>query len=495
MLTFNTKPVPHFEARKILEGKPVVTRDVYDKLPDEIQADAFTITGVEDFDILQGIRDRITDLPAGTNWDDVKKDIAKDLSPWFSQKGAEARAQILLHHHGFSAYAKAQARVMDELEDVFPYRQYISTEDSKVRRSHAALNGIILESDHVFWEKHTPPWEWNCRCDVVELTGEDMEEERGKDADRPLHLQRVLEGPALKQLGEGQINRGPSTNIDIRTPKERGGTYENNVRRHGLDYSQIRQRWSKDTRTDFETWAKDQEAAGGTLYSVLTGTTPLDTPRRPSSTTAPPIPQPKPPGIKPVSAALKNNYKTRAHKKPISDAIDAIDSVHDDGTLPDLPMEGSAGKALGAYKFFDNGKAHAISIKSTGSWPALTTVHEIGHFLDHQAIDARGSFSSTGNGTLAKVITSIRESKAYTALSQNKRVNLNYYLQPEELWARAYAQYIATRSAKPVLIKGIAAIRTSGLPDRQWSDDDFKPIAKEIDDAFTKLGWNPQKLK
>ena len=70
---------------------------------------------------------------------------------------------------------------------------------------------------------------------------------------------------------------------------------------------------------------------------------------------------------------------------------------------------------------------------------------------------------------------------------------LNYLLSPNEVWARAYAQWLALRSQNSDLLKGIADARRLGAADpyagRQWEDADFEPIAKEIDAIFKKLGW------
>lgn len=255
MINFHLLPTPHEEAAKLIEGKATVTREIFDRLPDEIQARAFVVTGIESHDVLQSLRDRIADLPQGADWDEVKEDIVAGLSPHMSLVDAEKRAQILMRHHGFSAYAAAQAQVQDELIDVFPFRQYISTDDAVVRPTHAALNGIVLPADHPFWVNHTPPWEWNCRCDVVEMTELDADEEKARDKRRNPENQRVLKGAALAQLETGQLNRGPNIIVDVRTPRERGGNYENNVRNLTLPYEEISKRWDDETRTDFETWA------------------------------------------------------------------------------------------------------------------------------------------------------------------------------------------------------------------------------------------------
>ena len=35
---------------------------------------------------------------------------------------------------------------------------------------HAALHGLVFKWDDPFWDSHTPPWDYGCRCYVVPLT-------------------------------------------------------------------------------------------------------------------------------------------------------------------------------------------------------------------------------------------------------------------------------------------------------------------------------------
>ena len=63
-------------------------------------------------------------------------------------------------------------------------------------------------------------------------------------------------------------------------------------------------------------------------------------------------------------------------------------------------------------------------------------------------------------------------------------------MKPHELWARAYSQYIATRSGDKYMKMELDRLREDKLYNGgQWSDKDFEPIAKAIDDMFTDLGW------
>ena len=50
---------------------------------------------------------------------------------------------------------------------LFPYWQYKTVGDEKVREEHAALNGLILRHDDPLWDRIYPPNGWHCRCSVV----------------------------------------------------------------------------------------------------------------------------------------------------------------------------------------------------------------------------------------------------------------------------------------------------------------------------------------
>lgn len=47
--------------------------------------------------------------------------------------------------------------------------EYVTVGDNRVRRSHAAMDGIKLPKHHPFWEENRPPNGWNCRCKMVEV--------------------------------------------------------------------------------------------------------------------------------------------------------------------------------------------------------------------------------------------------------------------------------------------------------------------------------------
>ena len=58
--------------------------------------------------------------------------------------------------------------------------------------------------------------------------------------------------------------------------------------------------------------------------------------------------------------------------------------------------------------------------------------------------------------------------------------------------ARAYAQYVTTKSQEPVLLQQLEAEQETGDVIRnlaQWSDEQFAPVLAAIDDLFRRQGW------
>lgn len=281
------EPVPHDEAIAFIRDKPAVSSRVFRELLPELKARAFAVSGIEHFDTLQRVRDLVAEIPAGADWDTQKRQILAEVSPFLvtaddpeerakQQYGAERRAELLLRLHGFQAYSAASYRTMDAQRDVFPFWRYQSMGDQKVRHSHAALDGKVLPADSEFWKNHYPPWEWGCRCQVVPLMEEDVDEIRAADAKKDPAKREVLEGAALAEV---ELNRrlvsGINEIADLRTAREKGDAngYEWSPGDLRLSVETLRARYDAQTWGDFEAWAKQTVigAAGGKLWGWLNG--------------------------------------------------------------------------------------------------------------------------------------------------------------------------------------------------------------------------------
>ena len=178
---------PDEAAAAYIRGKAVADPANFGALPAQLKQRAFTVAGIEQMDVLRRMRDIIARLPEGASWDEVKRDLAAEISPFLAEdrpgkpghqdnaKAARAKAESLLRIHGFQAYAVSRHQEQMAVADVFPYWKYVTVGDSRVRASHAALDGKVLRADDPWWKTHYPPWDWGCRCIVEELDEEDAQ--------------------------------------------------------------------------------------------------------------------------------------------------------------------------------------------------------------------------------------------------------------------------------------------------------------------------------
>jgi SPP1 gp7 family putative phage head morphogenesis protein len=289
-------PVPHEEAVAWIRSKPAVSGRVLENLLPELRARAISIAGVEVASVVQGVRDRIAELPAGGDWEKIKKQIAEDISPFLVDpaaapeqrdaqiQAATRRAELLLRMHGFQAYQASSWQVMDRQRDAFPYWQYLSQGDHRVRDAHAALDGKVLPADHEFWDTHFPPWDFGCRCQVVPVSAAEVEGMRQADAGLPPESRRVLEGPILDGVGTAGGRRlfWQGRTVSVLAPSETGDRsafrwHPGDLR---LDLAQLQARYDAPTWSAFESWARRTavDDSGTTVWAWLGGEKPKPAP-------------------------------------------------------------------------------------------------------------------------------------------------------------------------------------------------------------------------
>lgn len=157
----------------------------------------------------------------------------------------------------------------------------------------------------------------------------------------------------------------------------------------------------------------------------------------------------------------------------------------------------------GRFRYTATGDAKNIELSEVDpDWPALTAVHEIGHFLDHSGLSKGGPTKSSefesskeSTKTMQELMDVIRKSKRYALLQQRGSA---YLTSNVELWARAYAQYIAWRSGSSVLKAQLDKMLThkeQSVRARQWPYDEFVPIAQAIDKLLMSRRWASRKKR
>lgn len=168
--------------------------------------------------------------------------------------------------------------------------------------------------------------------------------------------------------------------------------------------------------------------------------------------------------------------------KAVRAALQRINDVHsvpDD--LPTVTMHrgGDPGDNMRAVA---RGKYHlgysTITVHAAGDVPALTTVHEYGHYLDHSLFGDSGQLASLSpDSELTPVFTAIHQTDAY------KNLTSPYLTSRPELFARAYAQWVAEMTGDNRLAREVALNRA-----QQWSRSDFAKVKSALTQAFRAKG-------
>ena len=178
------------------------------------------------------------------------------------------------------------------------------------------------------------------------------------------------------------------------------------------------------------------------------------------------------------------------------EAARAIGRVHGEDARPSaVPIRESQDAGyLGRWTQSGDG-AIDISVHGADSWPALTVAHEVGHMLDYAALPGNGLYESEKRTTaeMKAVIKALRASPTYKLLGQIRPLKTRrYYRSSAELWARAYAQYVAWRSGSSRLKGQLDKVLThddATVRIRQWPYDEFAPIAAAIDRLMEAQQW------
>jgi hypothetical protein len=189
-----------------------------------------------------------------------------------------------------------------------------------------------------------------------------------------------------------------------------------------------------------------------------------------------------------------------------------IDRLHVGGPLPRIPIDhGTAhGDRAGFRVQVNRARPLGIGISRDEPRPLLSFIHEIGHFLDHQALGTRGSYASRRHPELAEWRSAVRQSHAYRRLNDLRRaayvelaqivgpeevadvrVHIEYLLRNDEAWARSYVQYVMFESGDPSLLDQVTQEQVVDEVDRWsfWDEGDFRAVHHAIAAIFRQKGW------
>jgi len=202
-----------------------------------------------------------------------------------------------------------------------------------------------------------------------------------------------------------------------------------------------------------------------------------------------PLPEPDhgPMGT-PVSAALQIPGIDSKNGTAIQHAVDLIDQVHGDGTLPITKVALGDLSSMSAYGLYNpNGPKIVINSQpgEPHQHPVMTTLHEVGHLLDHHGLPGHGFSTDDQSPAVAGWWNAVYNSQKYQEILASHN---SYLLRRTEVFARSYAQFIATKTGDTEALSQLSIIR-GYAPLRVWDSADFQPIAQALEELCKQMNW------
>ena len=179
------------------ENKPTVLNSklIAANWNDETKTRAFFSARVAKADLLEALRYRVTQVVEGKGttsdanyWirEFLRTDGANALieSGFLPEPDARAgnlaelasdrRINLIVDQNVRQAHAVGEYAEFLESQEVFPYVEFCTAGDDRVRPSHAKYDGKIFKVDDPIMGTITPPLDFNCRCYLRQLDDDEL---------------------------------------------------------------------------------------------------------------------------------------------------------------------------------------------------------------------------------------------------------------------------------------------------------------------------------
>lgn len=181
---------------------------MFDRLSAEAKQRAFRIVGVHKARLIQRARDVVhRAIRDGTPFDTVRRELLAIFKSDKAVTPSIRRLRMVFQQNAQSAYNNARRETLDdpEVTRFFPFRMYLTVGNGVagvrgVRPEHAALHGLVFAWADPFWDAHTPPWDFGCRCTIVPITAGEVRRKRLK-VQNLAFVRRRMRVPGTKRRG------------------------------------------------------------------------------------------------------------------------------------------------------------------------------------------------------------------------------------------------------------------------------------------------------
>lgn len=171
LVALDSSPRPSFlrmtfaEALDSFLARRLITPEEFRRLSDEARQRAFTVTRISS----EALRERIfrllaADLESGGTYDAFAASVASGETDLGLTPSSPAYVETVYRTNVASAYGAGRYRQLTSAPVIAarPFVQYRTVRDSRVRSSHAALDGMVFRQDDPAWPNYAPPNGFQC---------------------------------------------------------------------------------------------------------------------------------------------------------------------------------------------------------------------------------------------------------------------------------------------------------------------------------------------
>jgi hypothetical protein len=195
----------------------------------------------------------------------------------------------------------------------------------------------------------------------------------------------------------------------------------------------------------------------------------------------------------------RHSLSARLHK-----VLEAVDAVHAATNLKQVTVVMDRRVKGGLFYAYSDTGPYSIYLSPTGTHPELSLLHEIGHLLEWQCIpkEQPGVRDFAGDLRFAAWLRAVYETQTvqhFLTLLEDQPEGtqevevIGYLLRVDELWSRAYCQFIANRTRLDVLFQQIAAenkqVAGTMTYKSYWDQNEFVAVQDAMNKMVEELEW------
>jgi len=170
--------VPPDKALDFWSTKISITPDEFYALSSAERMEAFSVAGVESTRLLEQMKEALGDsLAKGETFLDFKDKVGDIFDDAGITQLSSGHLQLVYENNVGTAYEMGNYKELhDDLAvELFPYLQYLTADDERVRPNHQAMHNLVFRRDDPIWNIWWPLNGHRCRCTVVGLMKEEGE--------------------------------------------------------------------------------------------------------------------------------------------------------------------------------------------------------------------------------------------------------------------------------------------------------------------------------